>query len=543
MRSLSDEARALIARLTPSWRESSVGRLFPVSFSTARLIEKVAALGEVAAIPYLRNYALSDNRTLCDAALAAVRELLTRLRPRDFVWLDRHMRDSWLMSYQWHESLTPSRVSTVAPSAGLRSTFLGLASTHASGYVREVAVRLLGDTESDGLELPFLLVRCNDWVEQVRAAATAAVQQRLSPSSTPHFVQCYGLVKWLESCGRTTPGGLARQIDEWLIRPHAHAQLVKALDSSDSFVRRGCFDLLLAGGSESISTLVERVSKSTDAVLRLKAVSAAARTLERQNLQECLLAYSDDPSMPVRRDALVVLAGRFSELATPLLERAILDRHASLREIARAHLRRRLPGRDFRAEYEAALKSTSGWKLTAAIGGLGECGKPSDEDLLVPFLEGGLPRDRRAALRGLKRLDSTKWVPHLIAAIADPSPSVSRTSRQLLRRSLPSNRIDEVFWLLEKIEHRHGIRHLLSLIAEQHTWRAAYALVAACSRADSEVAEYAMALLQGWVSIPYLPSGTKGEIQAVLDLLRARREALPKVVAESLAFMLRTASR
>src|SRR5690606_15046073 len=77
----------------------------------------------------------------------------------------------------WH-AIRPEHVAQVAERSGRPVAAAGLLSMHPSGYVREAAVEVLAKTP-DARALPFLLVRCADWVTQVRLAAQAAVGERL----------------------------------------------------------------------------------------------------------------------------------------------------------------------------------------------------------------------------------------------------------------------------------------------------------------------------------------------------------------------------
>jgi HEAT repeat protein len=56
-----------------------------------------------------------------------------------------------------------------------------------SDYVRQAAVEALGKIES-GAELPFLLMRVNDWVPNVRNLAAELLEKRVRPDYVPHFV-------------------------------------------------------------------------------------------------------------------------------------------------------------------------------------------------------------------------------------------------------------------------------------------------------------------------------------------------------------------
>lgn len=69
----------------------------------------------------------------------------------------------------------------LASCTGHFTTTCGLLTQHWNGHVREEAVRQLGSTD-ERLAVPFVLLRLNDWVEEVRRAAGEVVRQWLEGS-------------------------------------------------------------------------------------------------------------------------------------------------------------------------------------------------------------------------------------------------------------------------------------------------------------------------------------------------------------------------
>ncbi len=114
--------------------------------------------------------------------------IIKDLAPLDLAALDQRVRNVSEYRYgidpQW-QKLRPSDVSRLATSK-FATSLVGLASFHKSGYVRETATQQLA-LQRTGEELPFLLIRLNDWVSEVREVATKAVRARLEPSMRSIF--------------------------------------------------------------------------------------------------------------------------------------------------------------------------------------------------------------------------------------------------------------------------------------------------------------------------------------------------------------------
>ena len=73
---------------------------------------------------------------------------------------------------------------------------MAVAASHRNGYVREAAVRGLAESR-DGRAVPHLLLRLNDWVNQVRAAAREAIEVFLQPAFAADVVAALPVVSTL----------------------------------------------------------------------------------------------------------------------------------------------------------------------------------------------------------------------------------------------------------------------------------------------------------------------------------------------------------
>src|ERR1700741_4148225 len=74
-------------------------------------------------------------------------------------------------------------------------------SSHANGFKRENAVRRLGML-GNPMAIPSLIVRANDWVPQVRAAARDALSKLLRAGNGEAFVASLPAIMHLQTCTR-----------------------------------------------------------------------------------------------------------------------------------------------------------------------------------------------------------------------------------------------------------------------------------------------------------------------------------------------------
>ncbi|MEW2500869.1 HEAT repeat domain-containing protein [Amycolatopsis sp. NPDC047767] len=320
----------------------------------------------------------------------------------------------------------------------------------ADGYIREPGVGQLRSSR-DPEALPLLLVRCVDWVPQVREIARAAVLARFAQED---LAPPLPLVVVLSR----------RAVDDWVdehvLQPMLRSPelLDVALATPDLRTRRIVHESAQRAGLLSDERLASIAVHDHDDVIRTR----VGRLLLDRDDPRFVLPLLDGGAPKVRARALQLLGVETA--------RERLGESSSLvRSMAQALVLR--AGGDPAAYYRDALRS--GAVTRATVAGLGETGTLDDVDLLRAQLADERPRVRVAAVRGLRRLlanpSDARAVRYGRELLADPSPGVVREAAALLDGRLgPADR-----------------PHLLDLAAPArplHVRRGAYTLLRGVSR-------------------------------------------------------------
>ena len=151
------------------------------------LITQLAEFGELEVIPYIFSLVVDGPGAVAAAAARAVAALMSDISSRQLLQLDLAIRQhsgAWWSSaagFDYH-LLSPAKVKRLIGHGEASTMLLGIASFTANGYVREAAIKKLAEIRT-GRELPFLVVRINDWVPQVQSAAQDALEERLTRST------------------------------------------------------------------------------------------------------------------------------------------------------------------------------------------------------------------------------------------------------------------------------------------------------------------------------------------------------------------------
>lgn len=426
-----------------------------------------------------------------------IHKIISELPPLDLAVLDQRVRGwssySYYSLHNW-QNFRPSDVSRLAQSR-FATSLLGLVSFHYSGYVREAAVRELA-TQHTGEELPFLLIRLNDWVSEVRAAAEGAIRERIAPEYAVHLLANIGLVLRLRACGRVDKH-FVDDVCSLLKRPECKGILQAGMTSNERTIRRISFQLAAEADPSTRTAIIRAVLTDPDAVARSWAVRHFLLDVTSEELPTIVEPLLNDRFMPVRRDALWAVATKRPDLAARPLRRALLDSHVSMRETARQFLT--VAGiADVRAFYLEAIERGVDKQRFAAICGLGEVGAASDVALLSAYWDSPVTNLRRAVVFAVGRLDAEGNLKKLVGALSDTKPSVSREALKALLTKARQIPLEQLEQLVADGASFHVRRNALTIILRISKWHKLPALLNACADQDAKLAGLAARALRDW---------------------------------------------
>jgi len=536
MRRTSPHTRALIQQL---YKAAGFWEKLKGSRDDAAILSEIGDSTEPTAIIDILPFILATNPDVAAAAAMSVHKLVLRTTTQELVWLDsvlrRHSSYSGGYLYEWHK-LAPEQLGLLERFGEASGSLIGIASFHQSGYVREAATKRL-DLMASGAELPFLILRVNDWVSNVRDAAYEAIRARLKPRYARRFITHLALVSRLEEAGRADHKPLVQAINELLVSAECRTTLLESLKSEDRFIRRASFRLALDSTQSDLSSVVRQALDGQDTIVRVWAAQRVFSAFAGATLDLFLESMRRDRFMPIRREALRIDVQRNSPGSLAELRSALLDPHASMREESRYHLRK-LDPMDVASFYRQYLLAAEGRTLCAVISGLGETGATADDHLIVPYTSHAASRIRRAAIRALAKLNGDAHVDLFIEALKDQVPYVSRQALSVLADQ-PSLVSDEQVWeLFQSTSHPHVKRNALFLIEKLGKWDSIYYLVTAVRDSDEAIASMSRAGIQRWLARfnRSFTTPTDGQLARLDNALEESGSLLDEASQEQLRF-------
>ncbi len=414
-------------------------------------------------------------------------------------------------------------------------------SSHPNGFLREKAVRRLR-LVSNGSELPYLLLRLNDWVPEVREAARAAVLERVKADYFNHFVRNLALVVRLRQARRADHHDVLERISQLLSSPAARVAMLAEMNGGSREVRRESFRILVAGKVAELPQILLATLEVEDPVIRLWSARAMATALSREQLVTVLPKLSADPSAPVRREALQIWVTSFPEQAGGKLTAALLDHNPSVRSLARFHLRKQ-EDLDIVRFYRDALETPRTDLLVASIRGLAETGARADAESLLPYLSHPIAKVRKIAIKCLIMLGNAQYLDSLLDRVLDTSPGVSTQARQVAQPYAAILGAPRLWDLFKGTTSAHARKNLLHLLTALPKWDSVVYLLRAVSEGDEVTAEQARDHLLRWVSL-YNRNQTapsKMQLEQLKTALSEAQDGLDVPAAKSIRFTIQFA--
>jgi len=497
-----------------------------------RLLDDVLAADDPRAAPHLL-YAMIEGRLPEHETTRTIGSLLANAPSLVLLRLEQEMRTAseppeWTNPGRQLEAL--AKFATSPSHWGIQA----LATLDRSGYARESAVRTLARISQGGQENPYLLLRTQDWVSQVKSAAVAAVSARLLPNYAAAWVSALPLVMHLARLRSRAERSVVDSVLKLLGSTDARPALLAGVTSRDVYVRRECFSFAVSVG-HPVPHLVSAAILDNDSLIRLWGVQQLKRNEGLSEASAFARSTLHDSFAPVRRTALEVLARVEGQHAGPEFSAALLDGTASIRAQARQSLAR-WGFFGFPEVYRGALGKPR--RQVPAILGLGEVGASEDAADLLRFLEDPRPRLREAAARSIALLLNTEAIPALLELLTDASRRVSRTAYRLLTRHLNGEIAARAWHLAESAPPSRALS-AVNLLSQLPKWEALEYLLRA-SALPKPVQTEAVRLLQKWLrdypkSQRQLSQAEAGKLSA---MFRESASPLPPEIRAHLASIL-----
>ena len=311
-----------------------------------------------------------------------------------------------------------------------RQAYLFTASCNPNGFLREQALQAMRHTRGR-IAVCAALIRCNDWVGQVRSQAISLLADTLA--EVPEVIwECLDLFLSLKQRQRVREQTWTKLVDPLLASPeHAEARWHAAQNGS-SGSRLLAYELIAQHDSHrTADACLQAVCDPNPCIARwaISQVSARARPDAYLKVLEAGMTH---PHASVRTASLREYARRESSEVQHIAMRGLFDTSSSYPN-ASAYLLRTSFQVDPLEIWRKAIDEGPELRTAVAIMAMAEHAEACDFDRLLPFARDRRVRQRMLALRGLARTKHADLPNLFAAALQDHSPKVLRQTVAILR--------------------------------------------------------------------------------------------------------------
>jgi hypothetical protein len=343
--------------------------------------------------------------------------------------------DDALRRESWHRRAAPPPRAPVSVAGALdadeAAACLFVAACNANGFVRQRALEELRHAPGP-IPLVAALIRCDDWVPQVRLAAEALLRALMATPDGPTPLDQLDLVVALRERKRFAAGAWQSLVQPSLLARERGEMRWQWTTRGGWQVRRFALELVVQADPGQLRASASQALSDHAAPVAAWGLSKLAALPEAEAIG-MLQAAARHPSASLRAAAIRRAIHSSDAVAKPLLTAAMFDRARSPRSAAAFELQRRF-GVVAADAWRAALAEEPGRRRTAALLGLCDAPSPGDVNTLVAELGHRNAFIRAAVLRGLWHCQGTGLGDHLHRALHDPSKAVVRQALELLSR-------------------------------------------------------------------------------------------------------------
>lgn len=364
-------------------------------------LEQIGDMGSPHDVGHICRFIFSTHDIIAQKTASVIRKLLTKKEVNlawhnlynscSFCFGDYHLNNADLFGktdFKKIANFTPEEAAHL----------YGIASLNRNGHVREDALDYLKNLSTPEI-LPYILLRLNDWVPQVRTKAKE-VLIKIRPSMViADLIKYYSLIEWLDKTGRVKLSDVQSKIFEPLQDPNNREPLFKAMQNASFMERIFCWRAL-AREIANDDTLIDKAIVDPAPEVREWAVRHLPKTIHFKNRLSTLLS---DNAIRVRYAALKAIPREDFEGYREFYEAAIFNDSKPIREYAQFMLRS-YGDNNSANKYRRKLSELKNKVNAGVVAGLAETGKQEDATLIQPYVNHETPKIRAAALSALNRL-------------------------------------------------------------------------------------------------------------------------------------------
>lgn len=464
------------------------------------ILEALKDKNEITKIPISFSFLLTSSEELKIRTAKVLQESISTLNKSQLHKLDNIFRERTSLdwSYDWKEE-SPKNLLSPSMSEDEKLSILGLCSSHPNGYFREKALHEL-NSFSSGEELSYLILRCNDWVREVRETAKKYLENRLTIKYVDHLVQNLPLIFQLRDAERDNHSELFEKVVMLLSQKESLPSIDQGTKSEISKIRYFCYKVIIYSNMFNKEMLVNYLKAEREPHSRLLLFNEIINDISQDEFIEYYSILKKDKFPMIRAKVLERYYSFYPDQSTGELEKALVDKSGAIRSIARFLLKKQNIT-NFAPYYEEFIKQNSNVNLRGAILGLVEVGNFEHVELILPFLKDNRVGIVKAAIRGIMMIDADKYKDKFIEMLNHEHRGVSKEAMRCLLPTSYANKKDILYRIYNQSYYEHTKYNVAIILCSLPKWESIrYIIEFYVNKTDSDIYNLGRSQFTNWLA-------------------------------------------
>lgn len=447
----------------------------------------------------------------------------------DICKIDIQMRRA--TSIEWNidwQTLKVENFITKQMSIEEQRAVLIFSSFNPNGYIRQQALKLLVFYEET---LPYITLRLNDWVYNIRQTALNMFSKRLVNATDGEIISAFPYIHKLENGKRADNSIIFSLIqDKFCTNKNP---LEKGLASSDIKTRKMSL-FFLSNKSLAKDILLKHIKKERDPFLRRMIFQILFK--EGIDIKELSEFFLKDKHPANRFLALQYLLDYNINLAFVNAYHMLLDRNLQVRILSRKIIKTIENTNNFHQFYLENLSSNT----IVAIYGLGEVGTEEDCYIIEPYLKNNKISIVRAAMISLMYLNSEKYIALITEMLNSDYQSIVNTAFILLKKYKDYD-YKKILDIYQKIDYENTKIKCALLLFQAPKWKALLYTLIIIGNNYEKLEIICQAQLNRWLLLynKSFQTLSKVDLEQIKILMNIKKAFLKPKVEKELIFLLR----
>jgi HEAT repeat protein len=493
---------------------------------------------ELTDLPDAFQLLLSKDEEIKLKAAEVINKVMISLNSSTLIRMDKIFRER--TSYEWYydwNNKDPKELLHPLMSEEEKISILGLATFHPNGFFREKALIVLSDMET-GAEIPYILIRINDWVRQVRNTSNEKLQRYLKSEYAMSFVNNLPLVLRLKECSRDEYNDIINEVVSVLSSAGGSQKLICGLQSKDAKVRLACYKIILKTKVIDNRSIIKYLIKDNNPYNRIFVLRNIQQDITKDEFTDISQLLLTDKFAQIRKFALETLYKFKLEDYINILEASLFDKNQSVRDLAR-YLLAKQKKYDFAVIYREAIQKNE--KLYSSICGLGETGDIKDSEIISEFLHSKVVKIVKASINALGRLDIHGYKDVIILSLNDERAGISKTARRVLYEEIDVSDADALYNIFKQAIYEYVKINACVLLCSLSKWNSIRYIIEFCADENESIRAIGQYSFEGWIQKynKTFNTPTKKQVEEIREAFKEFGKAIKKNYRDFIEFSIK----